>query len=130
MRSEIAGSAVAAVMHQVSGSTSQKTGVGAELHDRLGGGEEGERRDHHLVAGTDAERAQADHERVRPVGHPDAVLRADVGGELGLERLDLRAEDVAAALEHRPLPLGDLGQQRLERRAAGEQRQGHRSSLA
>jgi hypothetical protein len=96
----------------------------AEGHHGLGGGEEGERGDHHLVARADAQRAETDLQRVGPIGEPDAVLSTDEAGELGLERLDLRAEDVAAALEDRPLAIGDLGQQRLQRRAAGEQRQG------
>ena len=67
---------------------------------RLGGRVEGERGHHHLVARPDPERAQGDRQRVGPVGDADAVAHAEVGGELGLERLHLRAEDVAARAGH------------------------------
>ena len=58
-----------------------------------------------------------------PLATPTQWLGAEIAGELRLERLHLRPEDVAAALEHRPLALGDLGQERLERSPAGEQGQ-------
>ena len=61
----------------------------AEERDRLGGGEERERRDDDLVAGADAQRAQGEQQRVGAVGDADGVRRADVGRELALERLDL-----------------------------------------
>ena len=45
------------------------------------------------IAGANAEGAQGQHERVRPRPDPDGVGRARVGGELGLEPSDPRAED-------------------------------------
>src|SRR4029079_14220546 len=51
-----------------------------------------------LVAGADAERAQDQRQRVEAVAHTDAVADFAPVRELGLERLDLRTEDVAAAL--------------------------------
>ncbi len=59
-----------------------------------------------------------------PVGDPDAMPAADERGELRLERLDLRAQDVTPGLQHRPLALGDRGQQRLQRGPGREQRHG------
>jgi hypothetical protein len=101
-----------------------------EGHHSLRGREECEGRHHDLVAGADAQRAEADHEGVGAVGESDAVLGPDVAGELRLEALDLGSQDVAATLQHGPLALGDLGQQRLERRPACEQWQGQGCSFA
>ena len=50
----------------------------ARPHHRLGGGEEGERRHQHLVAGTQAERVQRQHQRVGAVGDADAAGAAEV----------------------------------------------------
>ena len=75
----------------------------AGVHDRLGGRVEGERGADHLVAGRHAQRAQRDRQRVGAVAHADRVAHAEIGGELALERLELRPEDVAAGG-------GDLGQ--------------------
>ena len=46
----------------------------ARRRDRLGGGVEGERGHHHLVARPDAHRAQRDRDRLGAVGHADRVL--------------------------------------------------------
>ena len=86
------------------------------------GGEEADPGDDHLVAGPDPERSQCDRQRLGAVGDSDAVAATDEGGELGLERLHLGTEDVAARLEHGPLALGDQRHQRLQRRSGGEQR--------
>ena len=64
--------------------------------DALRGGEEREVRNDDLVARPDAKRPQRDRERVGAVGHGDAVAAPDVVRELGLERLDLWTEQVAA----------------------------------
>ena len=86
---------------------------------------EGERRHDDLVAGPDAERPQSDRQRIGAVGDPDAVANAEIGGELVLESLDFRPEDVAAGLQHGPLARGDLSEQRLESRPGGEERDAH-----
>ena len=84
----------------------------AAARDRLGGREERERRADDLVAGADLERVEREHERVRAVGDADRLLDAEVLGGLALERLDLGAEDEAAAVEgagERLLELRDEG---------------------
>ena len=102
----------------------------AGVDHRLGGGEEADPGDDHLVSGSDPERPQGDRQRLGAVGDADAVAPADEGGELGLERLHLGAEDVAPRLEHGALALGDRGQQRLQRRPGGEQGHGDHRGLA
>ena len=76
------------------GGDAERLGVDVAEHraragrrDRLGGRVERERRDHDLVAGADAERAQRERQRVGPVRDADRVAGADIGGELVLERL-------------------------------------------
>ena len=96
---------------------------GARDERRLGGGVEGERGHHHLVARPDAERAQGDRQRVGAVGHADAVTHAQVGGELALERLHLGAEDVAPVAHHAVDRRAEAVVVGLE--AGGEQRGGH-----
>ena len=117
---------VSAVTHIVSGSTSQKTGHRAGRRDRLGRGPERERRDDDLVARPDAQRAQRDRERLGAVGDADRVPRADVGGELGLERLDLGPEDEVPAVEHAMDRGADVGAQRRLRGGRVEERDRHR----
>ena len=124
VRSPIAGSAVAAVMHQVAGSTSQKTGVAPIAATASAVAKK-------VNAGTTTSSPGPTPRARRPIisasvplRDPDAVVHAGVVGEFGLQGLDLRPEDVAAALEHRPLALGDLWEERFERGATGEQRQG------
>ena len=79
-------------------------GPRARVDDRLRGGVEGERGDDDVVARADAERAQRERDRVRPVGDADGVAGAEVGGELLLEGGHLGAEDERAAIDD----LGDL----------------------
>ena len=87
----------------------------AGRRDRLGRRVERERRHDDLVARPDAQRAQRQRQRVRAVGHADRVARAEVVGELRLEARDLRAEDVAARVEH----LGDFACRRSRSGASG-----------
>src|SRR5690606_32785592 len=70
---------------------------GADVADRLGGGEEAERGRDDLVARADAEGAQADHERVGAAVDPYGVLHAQVVGDLALEGLHLGPADELAA---------------------------------
>ncbi len=98
----------------------------AGVDDGLGGRVEGQRRHDHLVTGAHPERPQGDRQRLGAVGDANAMAHADVGGELALECLDLGAEHVAARIEHRPLPGGDLVQERLERRSRREERHARR----
>ena len=60
-----------------------------------------------LVPAADPRGPQAQFDGVRPVRHADRVPAAEVVGELGLERLDLRAEDEPAAGEY-PLDGGPV----------------------
>ena len=83
----------------VPGSMSTKTGCAPTPHDRPRRGEERVRRRDDLVAGPDPERHQRDEQGVGAGGHADGVLRAAVVGDRLLERLDLRAQDEALALE-------------------------------
>ena len=61
-----------------------------------------------------------------PLATPTACRGAQVGGELGLERRDLGAEDERAAVEHLGDLRVDLAAQRRERRLGVEQRDRHR----
>jgi hypothetical protein len=61
----------------------------------------GERRADNFVPGAHAQRKQRERDRVSAVRHAHAARRADVAGELVLESLHLRAQDVAAAGQHR-----------------------------
>ncbi len=70
-----------------------------DTRDRLGRRVERERRADHLVAATDPERVEREHERVGPVRDADRVRHAEERGRLALERLDLGAEDEATGLE-------------------------------
>ena len=54
---------------------STKTGRGADVVHRAGGGEERERRRDDLVAAPDVERAHGEEQRIRAVRAPDRVLR-------------------------------------------------------
>ena len=60
-----------------------------------------------------------------PLATPTTWRHAQVRGQLALERLDLRPEDVRPALEHRGSALAQLREQGLERRSCVEQRDGH-----
>ena len=91
--------------------------------DRLGGGEEGERRGDHLVARPHVQGAEREEQRVRPGVEADRVRDAQVRGRFGLERRDLGSEHELTGVEDaRPgrvelgADIGDLG---------GEVDQGH-----
>src|SRR6266850_2593029 len=60
----------------------------------------GQRRRDHLVARGNAERTEAERERIGPGADPDRVIGAGRGGEFLLERLDLRPEHEPSALDH------------------------------
>ena len=72
---------------QVPGSTSAKTGVGAALPDRVGGGDERERRHDDLVAGADARAASS--ARCSAVVQVDTATRVRRADGLGERRLEL-----------------------------------------
>ena len=81
--------------------------------DRLGRGVERERRADHLVAGSDPERVEHEHERIGPVGYADRVPHAEISGRLMLEAGNVRPQDELPALEHALDLLADAGQKRL-----------------
>ncbi len=68
--------------------------------DRFRGRIERERGADHLVAGTDTERLQGEHQRIGAVCDPDRPLHAEVRGCLLLEGPVVRAPDEALAVEH------------------------------
>ena len=72
----------------------------------------GIRRGRDLVARPDRERAQRELERIGAVADRHALARAAVRGELALERLDLGAEDVPAAVLNARDRRIELGAQR------------------
>ncbi len=53
-----------------------------------------------VIVSAEPERAERQHERVGAARDADRVRGAEICGEAPLERRDLGAEDVAAALEH------------------------------
>ena len=57
-------------------------------------------RDDHLVAGPDARRLQHDRQRRRARRDADALAHTTVGGKVGLELLDLFAQDEPARGQH------------------------------
>ncbi len=65
--------------------------LGAAVADSVGGGDEGQRGDDHLVAGLDTGGDASDMERGGAARKGEDVLRAEVLGEFLLERLRLRA---------------------------------------
>ena len=76
-------------------------GSGAAVADGVGGGDEGERWDDHLVARLDPRRDARKVERSGAAREGEHVLRAQVLGELLLERLCLRAGAEPAGAERR-----------------------------
>ena len=68
VRSVMRAAASAGSRFRVSGSTSAKTGLPPRQDDRLGGGEEAEGGDDHLVAGLEVEGAQGEDQGVGAVG--------------------------------------------------------------
>ena len=75
--------------------------------------------------GPTSERAQGERDRVGAVGDADGVLGAEVARELCLERLDLRAENVGATVEHAGDAGVELGSQGRQRPLSIEQRYRH-----
>jgi hypothetical protein len=73
---------------------------GIPAGNRLRGRVERECGADHLVALTDAQRVERDHERVGSVGDADRLLYAEVLGGLALESLDLGPEDEATGFQH------------------------------
>ena len=90
---------VSAVTQHVSRVDVAEDRHGARRRDRLGARVEGEGGHDDLVARADAERAQRDRDRLRPVGHADGVRGAEPPRELALEGLDLGAEDELPAVD-------------------------------
>jgi hypothetical protein len=70
----------------------------AKPADASGSREERIRARHHFVAGTDVERHQRREDGVGPRRHGDGVLDAEVGLELPLQPLHLRAMDEELAV--------------------------------
>ena len=83
-----------------------------DRRDDLAGGEEGEVRDEDGIARPDTPCHERQLQRIGPVAAGDAVGRAHVGGELGLERRDLLATDVAPAHDDAGNRLVDGGGER------------------
>jgi hypothetical protein len=75
-------------------------GPGAQLEGGGGGGHERERGSHHLGVRADAERLQAELDRVGARAHADRVAHAQVGGALRLEGLALGPQDELAAAQN------------------------------
>ena len=68
--------------------------------DRSHRGDRGVGHGEDKVTGAQATAAQRQFDRVRPAGAADAIRDPDEGRESGLEGLDLRAEDILAAVEN------------------------------
>ena len=77
----------------------REDGRRADPRDRLCRRIEREGRADHLVARTDPERVEHEHDRVGAVGDADRLRDAERLGRLALEPLDLGAEDETPALE-------------------------------
>ena len=77
--------------------------------DRRDGRHRGMRDGDDIILGPDADRLQRQHQRIGAAADADAVADADVIGKLALERLDLLAQDVAAAFQHAGDRRVDLG---------------------
>ena len=85
----------------------------ADQHRDFRGGAEGEGRADHRVARADAERAQAEHQRIGAAGAGDRMTRSAEGGKLGLEGADFRADDELAVGEHPRDRIVDRGAETL-----------------
>ena len=72
----------------------------AEADDRACGGEERIRRRHHFVAGRDPEGHQRQQDRVGSGRYRNGVVDPEQGGQLVLERVDLRPHDEPLAVAH------------------------------
>lgn len=75
-------------------------GAGAQHGGGFGRGDVGKAGGDDLIARAHAQRHEGDLQGVGAVGHADAVLRADVGGELFFQLGHFGAEDVAAVRQH------------------------------
>jgi hypothetical protein len=64
----------------------------AEARDCQPGGDERRCGDDDLIAETDAQRREGEHESIEPIGDAHAVARADLVGEAPLEFTDLRSQ--------------------------------------
>ena len=73
---------------------------GAALADGQPGGDVGVAGHDDFVTRPDVHGAQCQMQGIQAVGHADAVGGAAVGGELGLEGIDLGAEDEPAAADN------------------------------
>ena len=98
---------------------------GADRGDRQPGHRRRVRGDEHLVALADAQRPQAEGQRVEAAPDPGAMRRAAVGGELPLEGLELLAEEEPATPHHRPVGPVELRRQLLVGGAEVEERDRH-----
>jgi hypothetical protein len=96
-------------------------GVGLDVHpdrhaaqqdDGLRRGRERERRGDDLVARLQVQRHHRDQQRLGAAGHGDAMFRAGMRHERGLELLHLGAHDVLAVIQHLLHAHGDLVAQR------------------
>jgi hypothetical protein len=97
----------------------------ADACDGPAGREERVRARDDLVAGPDSVSHECDEERIGARGKADAMLRAAVGGDLGLECAHLGTQDEHLRrrdLEHRGV---ELGLQRAVLRLEVEQRHSH-----
>ena len=100
VRSVNAGSTVSADSESVDASTSAKRTDSPALEIGRRRVAPGVRGGHDFAVGRAFECPQRELERIGSARDGDAVRDAEVRGELGLECVVLRAEDVATALEH------------------------------
>ena len=82
--------------------------LAAQQDHGLGGGEEAEGGDDHLVPRLETQGAQAEDQRVGAVGEADAGLDAEVSGAGRFELLHLGAEDEGGLVEDLPPALVEL----------------------
>ena len=113
VRSVIAAATRAGSMLAVTGSTSTKTGGRADVHDREDRRDVGVGDGDDLVARPDPERPQGEMQRGRAAADADAMGDLPVGGELRLERGQVRTHREARAgqarLEGGSQLVGDRG---------------------
>jgi hypothetical protein len=96
---------------------------GAGARDRPRRREERERRGQHAVAALDAERHQPGEQRVGAARHTDGEGAVEFGGDGGLERVDLAAEDELLVFEDAQGGRAPVGGER--RRRAGHVHEGN-----
>ena len=98
---------------------------GAALAHGQPGGDVGVAGHDDFVARPDVHGAQGQMQGVQAVGHADAVGGAAVGGVVGLEGIDLGAEDVAAGGQHAGDGRVNLGLEFLVGAPSGQERERH-----